>query len=182
VAWPHPGSIWSINKNSCRRRQGGPGRLVLSAEAWPAISLRYNGDMEVTILITDSRLLCDSVDVGIVAIGSYRTRLRRHLIARTLRRCNGSPRRFRTDSRHNDSIVTRAMPLNPRACAPAGVRSIIRPRMNGPRSFTLTMTDLPLPTFVTRTFVPKGRVRCAAVKARDLTRSPFAVFGPLLAV
>jgi hypothetical protein len=54
--------------------------------------------------------------------------------------------------------------------------------MNGPRSFTLTMTDLPLPTFVTRTFVPKGSVRCAAVKAFDLTLSPFAVFGPLLAV
>jgi hypothetical protein len=54
--------------------------------------------------------------------------------------------------------------------------------MNGPRSFTLTMTDLPLPTFVTRTFVPKGRVRCAAVKASDLTLSPFAVLGPLLAL
>ena len=97
-------------------------------------------------------------------------------------RVQDSPRRVRTDSRHNVSIVTRAMPLNPRACAPAGVRSIIRPRMNGPRSFTLTMTDLPLPTFVTRTFVPKARVRCAAVKAPDVTRSPFAVFGPLLAV
>ena len=79
------------------------------------------------------------------------------------------------------SSVTRAMPLNPRACAPAGVRSIIRPRTNGPRSFILTTTNLPLPTFVTRTFVPKGRVRCAAVKASDRTRSPFAVFGPLLA-
>ena len=80
------------------------------------------------------------------------------------------------------SSVTRAMPLNPRASAPAGVRSIIRPRTNGPRSFTLTTTDLPLRTFVTRTFVPKGRVRCAAVKTPDLTLSPFAVFGPLLAV
>src|SRR6266446_1074362 len=80
------------------------------------------------------------------------------------------------------SSVTRAVPLKPRACAPAGVRSIIRPRTNGPRSFTLTTTDLPLPMFVTRTFVPKGRVRCAAVKAPDLTRSPFAVFGPLLVV
>jgi hypothetical protein len=28
----------------------------------------------------------------------------------------------------------------------------------------------------------RERVRCAAVKAPDLTRSPFAVFGPLLAV
>jgi hypothetical protein len=37
------------------------------------------------------------------------------------------------------------VPLNPIACAPAGVRSIIRPRTNGPRSFTLTTTDLPLP-------------------------------------
>src|SRR6266446_671599 len=80
------------------------------------------------------------------------------------------------------SSVTRAMPLNPRARAPAGVRSIIRPRTNGPRSFILTTTELPLLMLVTRTFVPKGRVRCAAVKAPDLTRSPFAVFGPLLAV
>jgi len=80
------------------------------------------------------------------------------------------------------SSVTRAMPLNPRARAPPGVRSIIRPRTNGPRSFILTTTELPLLMLVTRTFVPKGRVRCAAVKAPDLTRSPFAVFGPLLAV
>src|SRR5262245_39685760 len=46
----------------------------------------------------------------------------------------------------------------------AGVRSMIRPRRKGPRSVIVTMTDFPLLLCVTRTLVPKGRVRCAVVK------------------
>ena len=42
----------------------------------------------------------------------------------------------------------------------------------------LTTTDFPL--CVTRTLVPKGKVRCAAVNALGLNRSPFAVILLLL--
>ena len=45
--------------------------------------------------------------------------------------------------------------------------------MNGPRSFILTITDLPL--CVTLSNVPKGSVLCAAVNALGLNFSPLAV-------
>ena len=41
---------------------------------------------------------------------------------------------------------------------------MMRPRVKGPRSVTHTMTLLPDCSSVTRTTVPMGRVRCAAVK------------------
>ena len=44
------------------------------------------------------------------------------------------------------------------------LRSMIRLLMKGPRSFIRTMTDLPVLTTITRTFVPNGRLRCAAVR------------------
>ena len=52
----------------------------------------------------------------------------------------------------------------PTACAAEFERSIERPRMNGPRSEIRTTTERPFAVFVTRTFVPSGRVRCAAVR------------------
>lgn len=44
-------------------------------------------------------------------------------------------------------------------------RSITRPPAYGPRSLIRTTTERPLLLFVTRTFVPKGSVRWAAVSA-----------------
>ncbi len=41
-----------------------------------------------------------------------------------------------------------------------------------------TTTDLPVLLLVTFTFVPKGSVLCAAVKALVLKRSPLAVRRP----
>src|SRR5262249_19865887 len=46
--------------------------------------------------------------------------------------------------------------------------SMVRPRMNGPRSLMRTTTELPFDRLVTRTRVPNGRVRCAAVMPRAL--------------
>src|SRR5262249_36113571 len=74
--------------------------------------------------------------------------------------------------------VTRASPLKPRALAAAGVRSMTRPRTNGPRSLIRTTTLRPLLLFVTRTRVPNGSVRCAAVKPLGFARSPLAVRSP----
>ena len=54
-------------------------------------------------------------------------------------------------------------------------RSIDRPPMNGPRSLMRTTTLRPLLRLVTRTRVPKGRVRWAAVRAEGLNGSPLAV-------
>src|SRR5688572_17945416 len=74
---------------------------------------------------------------------------------------------------------TGARPDIPIARAPAGVRSITRPRTNGPRSLMRTTTDLLLRRLVTRTRVPNGKVLCAAVSAPEFTRSPLAVRPPL---
>ena len=49
------------------------------------------------------------------------------------------------------------------ALAAARERSMIRPLVNGPRSFIRTSTDFPLSRLVTFTMLPHGRVRCAAV-------------------
>jgi len=49
------------------------------------------------------------------------------------------------------------------ARAAAGVRSITRPRTNGPLSLIVTTTDLPFFRFVTRTRDPHGRDLWAAV-------------------
>src|SRR5206468_3505288 len=70
--------------------------------------------------------------------------------------------------------VKGARPEKPIARAAAGVRSITRPRTNGPRSLIRTITDWPLRRFVTRTRVPNGRDRWAAVIASLRTRSPDA--------
>jgi len=47
-----------------------------------------------------------------------------------------------------------------------------RPRTKGPRSVIVTTTDFPLLPCVTRTLVPNGRVRCAAVKAWSVILTP----------
>src|SRR5262245_3742300 len=59
--------------------------------------------------------------------------------------------------------------------AAAGARSMIRPRTKGPRSVIVTLTDFPLLVWVTRTLVPNGSVRCAAVKAWSIILIPLAV-------
>ena len=71
------------------------------------------------------------------------------------------------------------MPDNPIARAPAGVKSIIRPRIKGPRSLMRTTTDRPVRIFVTCTLVPKGNLRCAAVNPDAGAYSPLAVLPPL---
>src|SRR6267142_1501763 len=55
---------------------------------------------------------------------------------------------------------------------------MIRPVAMGPRSFTRTSTVRPFLRFVTRSRVPNGRVRCAAVSWRMSYVSPLAVFCP----
>jgi hypothetical protein len=56
---------------------------------------------------------------------------------------------------------------------------MMRPRTNGPRSLMVTTTDLPFLLLVTRTLVPNGNERCAAVKAFGLRRPPLATLLPL---
>jgi hypothetical protein len=53
-------------------------------------------------------------------------------------------------------------------------KSIDRLRTKGPRSLIRTVTDWPFFRLVTRTLVPNGSVRCAAVNAFEPTRSPVA--------
>jgi hypothetical protein len=55
---------------------------------------------------------------------------------------------------------------------------MMRPATNGPRSLTRTTTTIPLARFVTRTIVPNGKVRWAAVKASASNISPLAVRRP----
>src|SRR5215470_17164227 len=76
------------------------------------------------------------------------------------------------------SRLTAARPEKPSARAPAGVRSIIRPRTKGPRSVIVTITDFPVLRLVTFTFVPNRSERCAAVKALSLNLIPLAVLVP----
>jgi hypothetical protein len=57
-------------------------------------------------------------------------------------------------------------------------RSITRPLAWGPRSLIRTTTERPFRRLVTRTFVPKGRVRWAAVNCPGLKVSPLAVRRP----
>ena len=64
------------------------------------------------------------------------------------------------------------------ARAPAGVRSITRPRTNGPLSVIVTTTLRPLVRLVTRTRLPKGSVLCAAVSAPSWSARPLDVRVP----
>src|SRR5215468_5324248 len=59
--------------------------------------------------------------------------------------------------------TTEVVPENLSALAAAGVTSITRPRTNGPLSLISTTTDRPFRRLVTRTLVPNGSERCAAV-------------------
>src|SRR5262252_7290601 len=74
--------------------------------------------------------------------------------------------------------ATGARPEKPSSCAAAGVTSMTRPRTKGPRSLIRTTTERPLRRLVTRTCVPNGRVRCAAVKPFARAISPLAVLPP----
>ena len=75
--------------------------------------------------------------------------------------------------------VTGARPSEPIALAPAGVRSMIRPAMKGPRSLMRTITERPVLRLVTSTKVPNGSVRWAAVNREAWAYSPLAVFSLL---
>jgi hypothetical protein len=55
-----------------------------------------------------------------------------------------------------------------------------RPRTKGPRSVIVTTTDFPVLLCVTRTLVPNGNVRWAAVKAWSVILFPLAVLMPCL--
>src|SRR5690606_21958264 len=61
----------------------------------------------------------------------------------------------------------------PSSSAAAWLRSITRLPWNGPRSLIRTTTERPL--CVTRTLLPNGSVRCAAVYSVGSKRSPLAV-------
>src|SRR5262249_29980097 len=69
-------------------------------------------------------------------------------------------------------------PISSSSRAAASERSMSRPRMKGPRSLMRTTTHRPVRQ--TRTRVPKGSMRCAAVMALGLKRSPEAVRWPSL--
>ena len=75
------------------------------------------------------------------------------------------------------SMQTLAWPeeMKPSCCAAPRDRSRKRPRTNGPRSLMRTTTARPFLGLVTRTLVPNGRLRCAAVSADGFIRSPDAV-------
>jgi hypothetical protein len=63
--------------------------------------------------------------------------------------------------------------------AAASDRSRLRPLTNGPRSLTLTTTELPVERLVTRIRDPRGKVLDAAVKLCSLKTSPLVVRRPL---
>ncbi len=78
------------------------------------------------------------------------------------------------------SYISRRTRKTPSRCTPSNRaafddRSIMRPFTNGPRSLIRTMADRPDARSITRTSVPNGRNRCAAVSASGRYRSPFAV-------
>ena len=75
------------------------------------------------------------------------------------------------------SMQTLAWPdeMKPSCCAAPRDRSRKRPFTNGPRSLMRTTTARPFLGLVTRTLVPNGRLRCAAVSADGFMRSPDAV-------
>ena len=66
-------------------------------------------------------------------------------------------------------------PIMPRLEAAALETSMIRPFTKGPRSLMRTTTERPFLKFSTSTLVPKGRDRCAAVRALGFIISPLAV-------
>jgi hypothetical protein len=68
--------------------------------------------------------------------------------------------------------VTYPVLYSPTARAAAGDRSMSLPRTQGPRSLMRTVTHV---SRHTRTSVPKGNLRCAAVIAVQLNLSPLAV-------
>jgi len=76
------------------------------------------------------------------------------------------------------SSVTDVSPENCKTLAAAGDTSMMRPLLNGPRSLMRTTTVRPLRRLVTRTIVPNGKVRCAAVSFSDTKRSPLEVVPP----
>ena len=73
------------------------------------------------------------------------------------------------------AVTLRWVQRQPSALAAAGDRSRNAP-LNGPRSVTVTWIDRP--PFWTISTVPKGRVRCAAVIAAQLSTAPEAVRRP----
>src|SRR5215831_16749417 len=87
--------------------------------------------------------------------------------------------RLQTGGHRSTLRLTGTTPEKPSARAAAGVTSITRPPTKGPRSLIVTSTELPLFLLVTRTFVPKGSERCAAVNAPGLSRPPLLVREPL---
>src|SRR5207247_2175574 len=101
----------------------------------------------------------------------YRRRRRRERLTRAC------PVTVGVDPSPTDSIRTRAVPrpTMPSAVAAARDTSSTRPCANGPRSLTRTTTERPLARFVTRTWVPMGNERDAAVSACGSNRSPLAV-------
>ena len=64
------------------------------------------------------------------------------------------------------------------ALAACGERSRMRPRVYGPRSLILTMTERPLSRFVTFAKDASGSERCAAVAVMVSRTSPLAVGRP----
>lgn len=75
----------------------------------------------------------------------------------------------------SQSIQTHCVPCMPIARAAPLDRSSVIPRVNGPRSLMVTVTDAPFCGFVTVTCEPNGKVRCAAVIPPGAKVFPLAV-------
>jgi hypothetical protein len=75
-------------------------------------------------------------------------------------------------------MVTFCVDRIPIALAAPEDRSSVTPGVNGPRSFTLTVTFLPVLGFPTSKQVPKANDLCAAVIPPGLNTSPEAVRCP----
>jgi hypothetical protein len=71
--------------------------------------------------------------------------------------------------------LTVPVPSMPMLWAAAFDRSMIRPPTKGPRSLMRTTTERPFDKFSTRTLVPNGSERCAAVSSLGFICSPLAV-------
>jgi hypothetical protein len=96
------------------------------------------------------------------------------------RRSGATARRSAPAPASMGSTRTRATPERSMSIASAAPRdrSMMRSGLNGPRSVIRTSTLRPLVTFVTRTRVPNGSVRWAAVNWAGSNTSPLAVRRP----
>lgn len=147
---------------------------ALGAERGDNVSFSHAPKIEATFSKLLWRLRQDTLFPQLAVLGS---RQYRPLIILAKFRCEWVFVKFHPRP-STTSSVTGATPEKPNRRAAVGVTSMTRPRTNGPRSLIRTTTERPLRRLVTRTIVPNGSVRCAAVMPLALAVSPLAVRPP----